>query len=271
MMEILFGESAAGGLVCARLCKSADVLSFALALDAGDIAQEGIGRARMDTLRALFSFAPDEIGEEAARHCFAAAKAGWESAKKRMLAGEEARLWTSAQPDERCGLSWFAHQMKRWGVPAEQLWIAELPAAEESAGVRVEYNGWGDVLPENFARLSKAAQRCSPMRLLAESALWGDLMQENAPLRAQINGKLHSVPEDFYDFLIERAIDRQGGAAFLQAKVIGEVLGRDRPGVGDGFLALRMEKMIERGTLCVVTEAPSDAPGYHRMLRQPTS
>ena len=99
MMEILFGESAAGGLVYARLCKSADVLSFALALDAGDIAQEGIGRARMDTLRALFSFAPDEIGEEAARHCFAAAKAGWESAKKRMLAGEEARLWTSAQPD----------------------------------------------------------------------------------------------------------------------------------------------------------------------------
>lgn len=161
--------------------------------------------------------------------------------------------------------------MKRWGVPAEQLWIAELPAAEESAGVRVEYNGWGDVLPENFARLSKAAQRCSPMRLLAESALWGDLMRENAPLRAQINGRLHSVPEDFYDFLIERAIDRQGGAAFLQAKVIGEVLGRDRPGVGDGFLALRMEKMIERGTLCVVTEAPSDAPGYHRMLRQPTS
>ena len=88
MMEILFGESAAGRLVCARLCKSADVLSFALALDAGDIAQEGIGRARMDTLRALFSFAPGEIGEEAARHCFAAAKAGWESAKKRMLAGD---------------------------------------------------------------------------------------------------------------------------------------------------------------------------------------
>ena len=62
MMEILFGESAAGGLVCARLCKSADVLSFALALDAGDIAQEGIGRARMDTLRALFA-AKEAIGK----------------------------------------------------------------------------------------------------------------------------------------------------------------------------------------------------------------
>ena len=106
-----------------------------------------------------------------------------------MLAGEEARLWTSAQPDERCGLSWFAHQVKRWGVPSEQLWIVELPATEESADVRVEYNGWGDVLPENFARLSRAAQRCSPVRLLAESALWGDLMRENAPLRAQINGR----------------------------------------------------------------------------------
>ena len=53
--------------------------------------------------------------------------------------------------------------------------------------------------------------------------------------------------------------------------MIGEVLGRDRPGVGDGFLALRMEKMIECGMLCVVTAAPSDAHGYHRMLRQPTS
>lgn len=269
MIEILFGESAAGGLVCARLCKKADVLPFMLALDAGDIAQKGVGDARLDTLRAMFSFAPGGIGQEAAQHCFAAAKAGWESARARMLAGEEARLWTSAQPDERCGLAWFAHQMKRWGIPAEQLWIAELPAAEESGSVRVEYNSWGDVPPENFARLSKAAQRCTSLRLLAENALWCDLMQENSPLRAQINGRLRSVPEDFYDFLLERAIDRQGGAAFLQAKVIGEVLGRDRPGVGDGFLALRMEKMIERGALCAVTEAPADAPGYHRMLRRP--
>ena len=81
MMEILFSESAAGGLVCARLCKSADVLSLRWRWTQATLHRRGIGRARMDTLRALFSFAPGEIGEEAARHCFAAAKAGWESAK----------------------------------------------------------------------------------------------------------------------------------------------------------------------------------------------
>lgn len=31
---------------------------------------------------------------------------------------------------------------------------------------------------------------------------WTDLVNENSPLRAVINGKLIGVPEDFYDFRI---------------------------------------------------------------------
>ena len=47
-----------------------------------------------------------------------------------------------------------------------------------------------------------------------------------------------SVPETFYDGLIEKEIAAQG-AAIDEAAVIGNVLGKYRPGVGDGYLALR--------------------------------
>ena len=32
--------------------------------------------------------------------------------------------------------------------------------------------------------------------------LWGILAEENSPLRAVVNNRVLSVPEDFYDFLI---------------------------------------------------------------------
>lgn len=67
-------------------------------------------------------------------------------------------------------------------------------------------------------------------------------MEENAPLRAIINGKLTSVPEDFYDFIIMNNLPDNN---FIMAKLIGKLLGEYRLCVSDSWYALRIEKMIE--------------------------
>ena len=82
-----------------------------------------------------------------------------------------------------------------------------------------------------------------------------------------VGGRLLSVPEEFYDFLIRREIERQP-EEFQQAEVVGRVLGAYRVGVSDGWVALRMEEMIRRGELEPITGPPEDGPRYHRVLRR---
>jgi len=82
-----------------------------------------------------------------------------------------------------------------------------------------------------------------------------------------VNGRLRSMAEDMYDPFILREIYAQD-ADFLQARVIGSVLGKYSLGIGDEWIAQRMEWMVQEGMLTVVTNAAEDAPLYHRILRR---
>ena len=78
---------------------------------------------------------------------------------------------------------------------------------------------------------------------------WEVLRQENAPLRAVVNGRVRSVGEDFYDEMIRRHLPE--GQTKI-ANIIGEVLGREKPGIGDVWLAHPADA-LHRGA--------ADAPG----------
>lgn len=80
---------------------------------------------------------------------------------------------------------------------------------------------------------------------------WEVLRQENAPLRAVVNGRVRSVGEDFYDEMIRRHLPE--GQTKI-ANIIGEVLGREKPGIGDVWLAERIRQ-------CLSTGEAADAPG----------
>ena len=51
------------------------------------------------------------------------------------------------------------------------------------------------------------------------------------------------MPETLYDGFIRREIAAEAGA-FHEAKLIGRVLGKYKLGVGDAWIALRIEEMI---------------------------
>lgn len=101
----------------------------------------------------------------------------------------------------------------------------------------------------------------------ALSFRWDQLKQENAPLRAVVNRQLVSVSEDFYDSFIFRELNSQEDE-FMEAYLIGKVLGNYSLGISDSFLALRIEKFIKDGILQPITKAKSEDPSYHRMLRK---
>ena len=96
---------------------------------------------------------------------------------------------------------------------------------------------------------------------------WSQLQNENAPLRAMLNGKLQSVSEDIYDSFIFREIAEQP-EQFKMALVIGNVLGKYQLGISDVWISSRIDKMIENGILDIIKDAPKGDGNYCRILRK---
>ena len=78
--------------------------------------------------------------------------------------------------------------------------------------------------------------------------------------------RLRSLPEDAYDVSIRRAL-AEAPREFREGRLIGDILGRCALGVSDGWLAMRIEDMMQSGELAVVREAEADRP-YSRVLRR---
>lgn len=245
---------------------SSDVFSFSLAHSIGDISEDGVGAARLDALHLLFWAFPERAGSSVAEQFFHQAVQNLEIVKKRAKAGEPVRIWYCDQPDEQCGFHWFLAQLFRWQSRAAVFTVC-LPRWDTEGQTVITHTGWGEVSPEDWSRYVPLQQELPPPLLSAAAARWKELQQENACLRAVINGRLHSVPEDFYDPFLYREIQAQE-EEFQEARLIGSVIGKYQLGVSDGWLARRIEKMIEKGELTAVTSPPPDGPVYHRFLKK---
>ena len=96
---------------------------------------------------------------------------------------------------------------------------------------------------------------------------WALLAAQNAPLRAVVNGRLVSVPEDFYDCFVLEVLRAQP-QKFREAEAIGRLLCTLRPGVSDGFAARRIEALVRKGLLEEIEGPRPGRPVYDRVLRK---
>lgn len=246
---------------------SADVFSLGLAHSVGDIAEDGIGAGRRAALKRLFGCCPGDMGRDVAAQLLQCVQDNLNSIRDRATAGEPLRIWYSSQPDERCGLYWFMAQLCAWNMPVGPVVAVELPDWEVKGETLVRHGGWGGVASEEWSRYVAAQKEVPPALIRGAAACWKELQAENAPLRAVINGTLQSVEEDFYDGFLLREI-AAATDEFHEASVIGRVLGRYQLGIGDGWVALRIEELIRTGKLKPVSVAPDDSPSYHRILKK---
>lgn len=82
-----------------------------------------------------------------------------------------------------------------------------------------------------------------------------------------LNGRLISVPESLYDSFILRELENQENE-FKEIWLVGQVLGKHQLGIGDAWIALRIEKCIKDGRLISLTVPESDVCIYHRVMQK---
>ena len=245
-----------------------DVYTVSLGLSVGDISDDDTMKSRLKEMQRLFSVYPDDV-KDAAKEMTDSSLYNMKEVMRRLKAGDSLRVWYSSQPDELCGMYWLMYQLEKRGLETEEIYTVKLPVWETNRETNtiVRNNCWGDVAPEEWHRYGGLAEKAEGIFVKACALEWKKLMQENAPLRAEVNGRLTSVQESFYDEFIIKEIAAEADE-FCEAVVIGRILGKYQLGIGDGWIALRIEKMIERGLLSAVTEAGEDAPSYHRVLQR---
>lgn len=229
---------------------SADVLALSLGLDMGDI-QEPLGEGRHQLQRQWYG----SDGTDHQDQVLQAADEHWQQnleAAERLKAcgpGDAIRIWVDHTPHSICGLLHAASLLEKTGAAVS---VVSLPPwRERPDGVVETYLGWGEVEPERFGHFLSREEPVPPLALGAMAHRWEVLQKENAPLRAVVNGQVRSVGEDFYDDLIRRHIPE--GQTKI-APIIGNVLGQERPGIGDVWLAERIRWMLSTGELRMVRE-----------------
>ena len=245
-----------------------DVFGFSLALDVGDISENKPGPLRQQAFEHLWSIYPNGEGQQAACELMQAATDNLIMVRQRMLTGESLRIWCGNQPDEVCGLHWFMAQLIRWEKSCKAVFLVKIPEWEaDDDGTIIGKSGSGECQPADWHRYVASQQLLPPVMCHHLAKHWHELQRDNAPLRAVINGQLMSVDEAFYDGFIQREIDEQDDV-FHEARLIGSVLGGYRLGVGDAWIAQRIEDMIRQGNLEPVDKSDNDSPIYHRSLRK---
>ena len=249
---------------------TADIYGFNLVLSVGYISENQPSIKRKQTLEHLYSVFPNDEGHQAAQEIFKRVNEDLKTVQKRAEVGESIRIWYSNQPDEMCGLYWFMGQLNQWKVHGEQVSIVKLPEweADEKRNI-VQKIGWGQVAPGEWHRYLALQKPVLPVFVQSCASHWQDLQRENTPLRATLNGQLISAPETLYDDFIFREIEAEG-EEFQEAKVIGRVIGKYQLGIGDFWIAFRIEEMIREGKLEVASAVAEDMPVYHRVLKKCT-
>ncbi len=293
MIELAFSQSSAGGLKIAKAMKQEervngafffnggtrqeqrearkerawagitmegspkDVEALTLALDIGDISDLDAGmnvrQKLLDELFGGFPGVPEGIGETN-KHALA-------RLQEVKVTQEPVRMWVCAgNPEELCGLYYVCHLLVDALAP---LSVVRVPEQIENDDGIISYRSTGEINSEVFGAYTAYEEPISELRRRVYGNNWIALVHENAPLRAVINGTLMGVPKDFYDFAL-RANMPDG--EFKVARLIGKTLGQI-PGVGDRWLFLRVQGMLESGELIRVAAATEDHP-YSEVVKR---
>lgn len=172
--------------------------------------------------------------------------------------GEPVRIWYSDAPYSRCGFYHICSFLQKY---ENEIHTVKLPEYIVSGKQITSYINWGEVSAEQFSLFLPYEKVLSLPELRMYASLWSELVHADTPLRAVINGTVHSVHEDFYDYQIFDFLTHE---PTKQARLIGNLLGHLRSGIGDWWYAKRIEHYIEQGKIKVVEDSPNK---YARTIR----
>ena len=252
-LEERFKGEAVGG-------SSEDVVCIGFNLDIGDIANEIDSEERKNEFIRVFGSVNFEDSE--IERFFTLQRDDFLKLLMTAKNGEPIRVWKSNTPFSACAFAFLCDALRNIEC---KISIILMPEYWKTSDNTIQScTDWGELSPGQFYRFLSLEREISDIEKRLQSRLWNDLKAENAPLRALVNGKLISVPEDFYDHIIIKNIPNR---EFVMAQLIGTILGKYSLGVGDGWYALRIKKMIAENKLEIVGDKDASHP-YGKILRK---
>lgn len=252
-LEKHFEGKAVGG-------NSHDVVNIGFSLDIGDISGAIDGNERQNIFRKIWGRFDFEDKER--EQFFQDQRKDMEKLLSAAKEGIPIRIWKSNVPYSDCGFHFVCNLLRSIDCNISVVPLPKYNLISENE--IIEYSHWGEVEAGKFYQFLPLEKQLTQIEKRVVSDHWNELTAENAPLRAVLNGKLTSVPENFYDFIITKNLPDNN---FIMARFIGKLLGEYSLGISDSWYAFRIDKMIEENKLIVIENKDASHP-YGKVLRK---
>ena len=143
--------------------------------------------------------------------------------------------------------------LRRYAARVEQRNLRERAAQSPRAGMAY-FSAVGEVSPELLAYFYQRRRRLTDAEQAALAADWARLRRENTPLRALVDGRVQSVPADYYDEIILSGVPEDEKPAALA--VGRSIIALDKTGnrVSDMLVFSRIRALGAAGRLAVVRD-----------------
>lgn len=257
MIEVLFGESGAASMKMAIekgviSGSPENVICLALMLDIGDVKETVDSTYRQNLIFDMYTQNGYDNSEDTLKELQEVGNQYIDEQNRLMdyvLKGEPIRIWYSNTPYDMCGFYYICDLLKDI---SNEISAVKLPEYIQIHDVVVSYQGWEEIIPEKFSTFIRYEKRISQIERKLFSNNWLELIEDNSPLRATINGQLIGVSVDFYDHLIYKYLKFK---PMKEVQLIGSILGNYPIGIGDWWYASRIEHMIENNKIKIVEDS----------------
>lgn len=228
-----------------------EVVCFGFMLDVGEIKETADSQYRREQIYSLYSQARGLAIEADVEFKKIAESSVYERErlKKYLEEGETIRIWYSDAPYSRCGFYSLCTMLRKY---ENEIHTVKLPEYRVQTDSIVMYQNWGEVAAEEFASFLPGEKVLSKEEIRMYAGWWSELVEDNSPVRAMVNGRLVGVQEDFYDFAIWKRLTEE---PIKEARLIGNILGNYRLSISDWWFAARIEHFIRQGKIRVVEDS----------------
>lgn len=258
MIEVLFGESEAAGMKIAKekgviFGRQEKVICMASMLDIGHIREEIDSDYRQNLIFNMYTQNGYDNSQDVLKELKKAGKQ-YVDEKNRLMdyvsKGETIRIWYSNAPYAMCGFYYICDLLKN---VSNEIFVLKLPEyVQIDNNITASYQSFGEVMPDKFDMFLRYEKKISQTEKRMFANRWLELVEDNSPLRAVVNGQLIGVSEDFYDNFIYKHI---GFEPIKEVRLIGDIIGNYQLGISDWWYASRIEYMIENNKIKIVEDS----------------
>lgn len=179
---------------------------------------------------------------------------GWEILCRAIEKERPLRIWYSENPRELCGFWYLCSLLQNYPADVYAVRAPERIHNEKDDSYRFVFST-GDIDPDSAGRLAETAVKLSPKEIRMYAKEWSRLKQENALLRTVTAGRVVSADESFYDDAIWKHVSEEPKK---EAKIFEEVM-IATPWIQQGWITLRIQKMIDKGRIVIAEDNENPA------------